>query len=177
MKTAIAILLLCTFAVFSIKVKNQLNQKESPLGVVKLNQPMPDFTLPDASGNLVKFSDVCRENELVMINFWASWCTPCRVEMPQLERIYAAHKAQGFTLLAINEDRERGNADAYLKSKPVSFPVLMDDDGVSKQLGVKTFPTTIFVGRDGKVVHIVEGVEPYVQFWVESYLQDKKHGR
>ena len=176
MKTALAIVFVAAFAVFSIKVKNQLTAKESPLDKVKLGEPMPDFTLPDAGGQMVKFSDVCRQNKLVMINFWASWCTPCRMEMPQLERIYAAKKSQGFTLLAVNEDSEREKADAYLKSKPLSFPVLMDTDGaVSKQLGVKALPTTILVGQDGKVIQVVEGMEPYVQYLIDSYLQEKKN--
>jgi cytochrome c biogenesis protein CcmG, thiol:disulfide interchange protein DsbE len=178
LKIALALLFLGGFAVFSIKVKNQLNAKESPLGKVKLGEPMPDFELPDASGQMVKFSDVCRQNKLVLINFWASWCTPCRMEMPQFEKIYAAKKNLGFALLAVNEDSEREKADAYLKSKPVSFPVLMDTDGaVSKQFGVKALPTTILVGQDGKVLQVVVGMEPYVQWLVESHFQDKKHER
>src|SRR5947207_5119644 len=165
MKIAISFLFLCAFAVFSVKVKNQLNTTESPLTAVKLGEPMPDFTLPDASGQMVKFSDVCRQNKLVLINFWASWCSPCRMEMPQFERLYTTKKGEGFTLLAINVDKEREKADAYLKSKPVSFPVLIDKDGaVAKQLGLNALPTTILVGQDGKVIHVVEGVEPYVEY-------------
>ena len=178
MKTALAILFAVGVAVFSIKVKNQLNTKESPLNQVKLGEPMPDFELPDAGGQMVKFSEVSRQNKLVMINFWASWCTPCRIEMPQFEQIYAAKKGQGFALLAVNEDREREKADAYLKSKPVSFPVLMDTDGVvSKQFGVKALPTTILVGQDGKVLQVVVGMEPYVEWLVESHFPEKKHER
>jgi peroxiredoxin len=144
MKTAIALLLLAGFAVFSVRVKNQLNTKESPLTAVKLGQPMPDFTLPDASGQLVKFSDVSRQNKVVLINFWASWCTPCRMEMPEFEQLYAAKKGEGFALLAINVDKEREKADAYLKSKPVSFPVLIDKDGaVAKQFGLEALPTKL----------------------------------
>jgi thiol-disulfide isomerase/thioredoxin len=178
MKTAIALLLVCGFAAFSIKVKNELTRKESPLTAVKLNQPMPDFTLPDANGQMVKFNDVCREHKLVMINFWASWCTPCRMEMPQLERVYAENRADGFLLLSINEDEEREKADAYLKSKPVSFPVLMDKGGaVAKQLGIRAMPTTILVSQDGKVFHVAEGVEPYIQFMIGHQLKDKRHDK
>ena len=177
MKTALALLLVAGFAVFSIKVKNQLNQKESPLTAVKHGQPMPDFTLPDANGQLVKFSDVSRQNKVVLINFWASWCTPCRMEMPEFEQLYANKKGEGFALLAINVDKEREKADAYLKSKPVSFPVLIDKDGaLSKQLGVEALPTTILVGQDGKVLQVFEGVQPYIQFMVENQLRQQKHG-
>jgi thiol-disulfide isomerase/thioredoxin len=176
MKIALSLLFLCAFAVFSVKVKNQLTTKESPLTAVKLGEPMPDFTLPDATGRMVKFSDVSRENKLVMINFWASWCTPCRMEMPQFEKLYTAKKGEGFTLLAINVDREREKADAYLKNKPVSFPVLIDQDGVvAKQLGLNALPTTILVGQDGKVIHVAEGVEPYLQYFVDNYFRKQKH--
>src|SRR5205823_3631509 len=116
-------------------------------------------------GQTVKFSDVSRQNKLVMINFWASWCTPCRMEMPEFERVYGTRKTEGFTILAISVDTEREKLDAYLKNKPVSFPVLIDKNGaLSKQFGIGALPTTILVDRDGKVIHVVEGVDPYVQF-------------
>ena len=176
MKIALALLLICGFAVFSVTVKNQLNTRTSPLTEVKLRQPMPDFTLPDANGQLVKFSDVSRDNQVVMINFWASWCTPCRMEMPDFEKVYAANKAKGFTILAINEDKEREKANAYLKSKPVTFPVLIDGDGaIAKRFKIEALPTTILVGRDGKVLRVIEGVEPYTEFVVENELREKKH--
>jgi peroxiredoxin len=177
MKIAIAILLVCAFAVFSVRVKNQLNSKTSPLTEVKLHQPMPDFSLPDANGQMVKLSDVSRNNQVVMINFWASWCVPCRMEMPDFEKMYAGKKARGFTILAIDEDKEREKADAYLKSKPVTFPILIDGDGaIAKRFGIEALPTTILVGRDGKVLRVIEGVEPYIEFVVENELREKKHG-
>ena len=139
---------------------------------------MPDFSLPDANGQMVKFSDVSRNNQVVMINFWASWCMPCRMEMPDFEKMYAAKKTKGFTILAINEDKEREKADAYLKSKPVTFPILIDGDGaIAKRFGIEALPTTILVGRDGKVLQVVEGVEPYIEFVVENELREKGHGQ
>jgi peroxiredoxin len=90
---------------------------------------MPDFLLPDLSGKTVKLSEVTGDNKIVMVNFWASWCGPCRVEMPTFEKLYNAQKSKGFTILAIAEDKERPKLDAYLKQKPVSFPVLIDQDG------------------------------------------------
>jgi peroxiredoxin len=177
MKIAIALVFLCVFAVFSVTVKNRLKVKESPLKAVKLDEPMPDFSLPDSTGQTVKFSDVSRENKLVMINFWASWCTPCRMEMPQFERVYGTKKSEGFTILAINVDAEREKLDAYLKNKPVSFPVLIDkDSAISKQFGIRALPTTILVGPTGKILRVTEGVEPYLEFSVDRYLhEDKKH--
>ncbi|PYI93408.1 MAG: hypothetical protein DME97_06640 [Verrucomicrobia bacterium] len=175
MKLALSLLLLGAFAVFSFTVKNRLNTKESPVTALKLSAPMPDFTLPDASGQPVKFSDVSRQNKLVLINFWATWCTPCRMEMPEFEKIYGAKKTQGFTILAISEDAEREKLDTYLKNKPVSFPVLIDKDGaLAKQFGIRALPTTILVDRDGKVQQVIEGVEPYLEFSIEHYSRDRK---
>jgi thiol-disulfide isomerase/thioredoxin len=177
MKSAIALLLLCGFAVFSIKVKNQLNTKTSPLTEVKLNEPMPDFTLPDANGQIVNLSDVCRDNQVVMINFWASWCTPCRMEMPGFEDLYRSNKANGFTILAINVDKDRAKADAYLQSKPVSFPTLFDKKGeLLDRFKIESLPTTILVGHDGRVLRVYEGVDPYIQYGVQNDLLQKKHG-
>jgi peroxiredoxin len=178
MKIAVALLLLCGFAVFSIKVKNQLNTKTSPLTAVKLKEPMPDFTLPDVNGQTVKLSDVCKDNQVVMINFWASWCTPCRMEMPDFEELYRSNKANGFTILAINVDKDRAKADAYLKTKPVSFPVLIDKDGeLSKRFNIESLPTTILLRHDGKVAEVYEGVAPYIRYAVENDLRQQKHGR
>jgi peroxiredoxin len=178
MKIAIATLLVCAFAIFSVRVKNRLNTKTSPLTEVKLHEPMPDFSLPDANGQMVKLSEVSRNNHIVMINFWASWCVPCRMEMPDFEKLYGAQKTKGFTILAINEDKEREKADAYLKSKPVTFPILIDADGtIAKRFGIEALPTTILVGRDGKVLRVIEGVEPYLEFVVENELREKSHGR
>ncbi|HKP04694.1 MAG TPA: TlpA disulfide reductase family protein [Chthoniobacterales bacterium] len=175
MKAAIALLLLAGFALFSIKVKNQLNTKESPLTSVKLGQAMPDFSLPDTNGQMVKFSDVSRQNRMVLITFWASWCTPCRMEMPELEKLYASKKAEGFSVLAINVDKQREKADSYLRSRPAAFPVLIDrDSSVFKQLGAEALPTTILVGQDGKVLQVLVGVDPYLQFTVENYLRQQK---
>jgi thiol-disulfide isomerase/thioredoxin len=138
---------------------------------------MPDFTLPDVNGQTVKLSDVCRDNQVVLINFWASWCTPCRMEMPEFEELYRSNKANGFTILAINVDKDRAKADAYLQNKPVSFPILIDKGGeLSNRLKIESLPTTILVRHDGKVESVYEGVEPYIRYTVESDLRQKKNG-
>src|SRR5437870_955488 len=89
---------------------------------------MPDFALPDVGGKTVKLSEVVRNKKVVMINFWATWSGPCRVEMPSFEQLYNEQKNNGFTILAVAEDTERAKVDHYLKEKPVSFPVLLDQD-------------------------------------------------
>src|SRR5947209_9223682 len=98
MKPAATILLLCLFAVFSIAVKTELRREKSPVATLKIGEPMPDFELADVGGNTVELSEAIRGKKLVMINFWASWCGPCRVEMPSFEKLYNDEKDHGFII-------------------------------------------------------------------------------
>src|SRR5688572_28013806 len=159
MKTALTIFLVCAFAAFSVKVKRDLRQEKSPLETIKIGQAMPDFTLLNPDGTEFTLTKSLDENKIVMINFWASWCAPCRVEMPGFEKLYKARSKDGFLILAVNEDEERAKMDEYLAEKPVSFPVLLDKEGeLMKTFGVRALPTTILVGSDGKVSAVYEGV-------------------
>jgi peroxiredoxin len=172
MKTALTIFFLALFVVFSVKVKNDLRREKSPLEAIKIGEMMPDFTLPDPSGADVTFSQAKGQNKLIVINFWASWCGPCRIEMPGFEKMYKAKKQSGLLILGVNEDEERTKMDEYLKGKPVSFPVLVDRGSeLMKRFGVRALPTTIVVNSDGKVQMVYEGLQEYLEFLVESQLK------
>jgi len=122
-------------------VKTQLRREKSPVAALKIHEPLSDFELPDVSGKMVKLSEVIRNKKIVMINFWASWCGPCRVEMPSFEKLYNEQKNNGFVILAIAEDKDRAKLDEYLKQKPVSFPVLVDkDNSLLKNSRLRVFP-------------------------------------
>ena len=100
----------------------------------------PDFTLADLRG------------QVVMINFWASWCGPCRQEFPALDQIYAKYKPMGFTLVGINVESAKADAERFLGTQKVSFPILFDPQNtVSGNYGVKAMPTTVLVDRQGRV--------------------------
>jgi peroxiredoxin len=171
-KTAALVVFLCLFAVFSGALKTELRRDKSPLGTVKIGEPMPDFTLVDSTGRPVRLSDMTRDHKIVMVNFWATWCGPCRVEMPGFEKIYRDKKNDGFIILAITEDKERPKLDEYLKNKPVTFPVLIDsDNALAKQLKIESLPTTILIGEGGKVKQVHEGVQPYLSYAVEGALK------
>jgi thiol-disulfide isomerase/thioredoxin len=89
-----------------------------------------------------------------MINFWATWCKPCRDEMPLLEDIYKKYKPMGFTLVGVNVEPDAKDAEAWLGklSKPVTFPVAFDTDSkVSKMYKVAVMPSTVFVDRKGNI--------------------------
>jgi thiol-disulfide isomerase/thioredoxin len=87
---------------------------------------------------------------VVLINFWASWCGPCREELPYLEELQQEYADLGFTILAVNVDEDPSKADILLNDIAVSFPVLFDvNDDVSKLYDVQAMPTTVIVDRDG----------------------------
>lgn len=171
MKIAVSLFAFCLFAVFSVTVKNQLRKAKSPLEALTIGQKMPAFTLPDQKGFPVKFTEGPQTAKLTMINFWATWCVPCRMEMPEFEKLHAARQKDGLLILAVSEDEKLSDLDAYLKAKPVSFPVLVDTDGtLAKQFGIRAFPTTILVDGGGQILRVIEGLEPYLEFQIDSYL-------
>jgi peroxiredoxin len=174
LKIAITVLFLCLFAVFSFTLKTELRREKSPVATLKIGDPMPDFELPDSNGKTIKLSEVLREKKLVLINFWATWCGPCRVEMPSFEQLYNEQKNNGFTILAIAEDKERAKVDQYLKEKPVSFPVLIDQGALATQLKIESFPTTVLLDQNGKIREVHEGVHPYLKYSVQAALNPSK---
>jgi thiol-disulfide isomerase/thioredoxin len=108
----------------------------------------PDFTLKSKDGGNIRLQDL--RGEVVLLNFWASWCGPCREEMPLMDQIYKDYKDLGFTILAVNVDEDSADADRFLSSVPVSFPVVYDSQSkVSEMYKVDAMPTTILIDRDG----------------------------
>ena len=114
--------------------------------------PAPGFKLSGRGGKSIDLAQF--KGQVVMINFWATWCKPCRDEMPLLEDIYKKYKPMGFTMLAVNVEPDSKAADDFLNklSKPVTFPVAYDvDSKVSKLYKVPGMPSTVFVDRKGNV--------------------------
>lgn len=119
----------------------------------------PDFTLKSATGENLRLSDL--RGEVVMINFWASWCGPCRQEMPLLDEIYSQYKPMGFTILGVNVEEDTTKARKMLQDNPVDFPVLFDKQSeVSKLYNIVAMPSTILVDRDGNVRYLHRGYKP-----------------
>ncbi len=129
--------------------------------------PAPDFTLKSNSGKNIKLSEL--RGQVVMINFWASWCGPCLQEMPLLEQLYKKYQPLGFTLLGVDVEEDSSDAIKWLKKVKVSFPILFDNENeVSERYHVSAMPTTVIVDRDGKIRYIHMGYTPGVE---ETYQQ------
>jgi len=110
----------------------------------------PDFTLKSRDGGNIKLSE--QRGNIVLVNFWASWCGPCREELPAFEDLYQEYQDMGVEILAVNVDDEAEKANVLLQDIEVSFPVLYDTSGeVSELYDVSAMPTTVLIDRDGNV--------------------------
>ncbi len=119
----------------------------------------PDFTLPARDGSKVRLADL--KGQVVMINFWATWCGPCRQEMPLLAQLQDKYEPLGFTLLGVNVEPDSAAAVAWLRSVPVQFPVLFDTQNtVATGFGVEGMPSSVFIDRAGKVRYVHQGYKP-----------------
>ena len=125
---------------------------------VLVGQPAPDFALRSWEGENVRLSE--HSGEVVLINFWATWCGPCRQEMPLLDEIYGKYRRAGLVLFSVNID-EPGNSEAareMAKTLRVSYPVLFDErKDVSRAYQASTMPLTVLIDRAGVVRYVSEG--------------------
>ncbi len=116
----------------------------------------PSFSLPSQAGDMVSLDQL--KGQVVMLNFWASWCGPCRQEMPLLEQMHKRYSSLGFTLLGVNVEENTQDAEKWLTKTPVTFPVLFDKENkVSKLYDVNAMPSTVFIDRKGNVRYLHRG--------------------
>jgi len=113
------------------------------------SSPTPDFTLPDAAGKKLSLKDF--RGKLVMLNFWATWCVPCREEMPQMERLYQEFNNKGFVIVAVDVKDKKTDALAFIKELKLTYPVVFDPEGeVGLLYGAWGLPATYLIGRKGE---------------------------
>jgi peroxiredoxin len=117
-------------------------------GARLVGQPAPDFTLKDTTGKVVRLADL--RGKVVFVNFWASWCGPCRAEAQHLEAIYRKYSDQGLVILGLNNEPEHQQAVAFAQ-KTCSYPVCLDAGRAYQLYGVGGFPVTFVIDREGKV--------------------------
>ena len=114
------------------------------------NGPAPEFSLDSRAGTRISLAQY--KGQVVMLNFWASWCGPCRQEMPLLENIYKKYHKLGFTLIGVNVEPDSKAAEGFLEQTPVSFPVIYDKDStLSRAYDVQGMPSTVIIDRKGKI--------------------------
>ena len=119
-------------------------------GVDWRNRTAPDFEITTTRGERFRLSDNVGK-KIIVLNFFATWCGPCRAEMPELNRYFNEHKSQPFVLLGIDAEEKGDRVDAFLDELKVDFPAGVDEGPIRKKYGVESFPTTVVIGVDGKV--------------------------
>lgn len=135
-----------------------------PAKIVDMGDLAPDFLLEDTEGNKVSLADL--RGKVVLVNFWATWCPPCRAEMPSMEKLNEIMAGEDFVMLAINvEENGRSVVPEFLKKTPHKFSILYDDQGVVQNLyGVYKFPESFVVRKDGiiddKIIGAIDWSHP-----------------
>jgi peroxiredoxin len=143
----------------------------SQAAMPKIGAAAPDFALKSSSGKNLKLSE--HRGEVVMINFWATWCGPCRQELPLLNRLHEQYRKAGFTLLGVNIDDRPDAARTMARSLGISFPVLFDSEKqVSRLYDVNAMPSTVLIDRDGKVRYIHLGYRAGYETKYESQIRE-----
>ena len=130
-------------------------------GVVKPGEPAPNFQLRDLNGRVVALSDL--RGKVVLLNFWATWCGPCRVEMPAMERLYRAYDRKDFEILAVSTDAQGvAVTRPFQQENKLTFPILHDADfRVGLSYGARTLPMTFMVDREGIVRQHIFGARDW----------------
>ena len=114
----------------------------------QVGQPAPDFVLRDLAGNVERLST--RRGQVVLVNLWATWCPPCRAEIPELAALYQAHKVEGFVILGVDDQERKETVSDFLERNPLPYPVLLDlDSRVSRAYGVDYLPMSVLIDRRG----------------------------
>lgn len=138
-------------------------------------QPAPEFTLKSLKDKNLSLKEL--RGQVVMINFWATWCGPCRQEIPALNTLYEKYRDTGFVLLGVNVDSESANAIQMVSRLKATYPILFDADKRASVLyQVSAMPTTILIDRDGKIRYTqkgyVTGIENKYQAQIRELLKE-----
>ncbi len=133
------------------------------------------FSTTTVTGEYVTLDDY--RGKVVMLNFWATWCPPCRAEMPGIQTVYEQYRDQGFTVLAINDAERSDQVSAFVSDYGLTFPVLLDYSAIiQEQFGITGYPTSLFIDAAGKVYATHPGAATVSQLtnYVETGLKRSK---
>jgi thiol-disulfide isomerase/thioredoxin len=163
------VLMLCTFTVPGAAGQPPLGHAMNP---VEPSVASADFTLPDIDGEPHALSDY--RGRVVMLNFWATWCPPCRREMPSMQRLYAKYRDRGLVVVAVNQWEDEELVSEFIRhlSLAPAFPILLDrENRVAETYGVQGLPTTYLLDRDGNIRFVAIGGREFDHPEVEALLE------
>lgn len=138
--------------------QHHLTIDPKPISTPRQGFLAPDFTLETIDGNLIRLSDL--RGQPLLINFWATWCPPCRAEMPAMQDVYADNQHLGFEILAINATNQDNlaNVSSFVSNYALTFPILLDQQGEAAQkYQIRSYPTSFFIDEDGIIQEVIIG--------------------
>jgi len=142
----------------------------SEIGLSKGNLA-PDFSLYDVEGKGIKLSDF--QGKVVMLNFWATWCGPCKAEVPSMEALYQDYKDKGFVILAVNVGDSKNKVEKFVAENSLTFPILLDwSKNVSRQFQVNGLPTTFIIDKNGIITEVVIGTRNWEEDCNSKLISD-----
>jgi peroxiredoxin len=163
---------LCGSAVFGLASAMGASEEADRLGILSPPEKAvaPDFTLEDPSGTPVSLRDF--RGKIVFVNFWATWCIPCRAEMPAIEHLYQEFRGQGLVLVAVNFKDGAEQVSAFGKELHLTFPLALDGKGaVASAYGVRGLPSTYLIDRDGHLIGQVIGGREWDSEDAKAYVR------
>ena len=165
---ALCILIGLTVVVVGSRVGSDVRKAEIPVrppeahsfapGGVPAGEPAPVFALKDLDGNEVNLTD--QRGKVVLINFWATWCPPCREELPHIQRFHEQYRDKGLVVLAISTDRDKEKVRPFMEKHGYTFPVLFADGKVASAYKVRGIPVVYLIDREGAVQLCKVGYAP-----------------
>jgi peroxiredoxin len=133
----------------------------------------PDFELRTTNGDHFKLSENVGK-KMIVLNFFATWCEPCRAEMPELNRYFNQHKSEPFLLLAVDAAEQQDKVDGFFHELKLDFPSGIDQGAIQRQYGVSSFPTTVVIGVDGKIQFYESGELANADVAFDRFLQTNR---
>lgn len=147
-------------------------QLGAAVGIGALDEPAPDFVLETLEGDTVRLADL--RGRVVLVNFWATWCPPCRLEMPGFQDVWEDYRDRGVTVLGLSLDRGlRSEVDQWIRQRGITYPIGFPAGATVRAYGgTRVLPTSVLINRQGRIVHRVEGfyAEPALRAAIRRLL-------